>query len=151
MSKSDFSVVLNSLAGAGTNNNNLLYSLDFAPLDKGLYEVSFSFVSGLNNVDCTPAIITTTFGSSKSYTANQSLQLQNNNYLGVLYPVILSAGRGYLEAKANENPPVLIELSNASYTFSVVIQTLSLVPWVDSVAGNLLNYSLILHFKRVNT
>jgi hypothetical protein len=108
--QSDFSLILNSANGSGTNNNNLNYYIDFQQFDEGFYDLTFAFHSGNNDIDpIIPAQLQIDFSSSRVYESKTNASCNNSNFIGLLYPLYLGVAGGALRASSTDNPPITLK------------------------------------------
>ncbi len=148
----NFKLILNSNNGIGSNPNSLSYFYDFSQHEEGVYELTFSFVSGNNDVDPSqPAEVFISFNTLRSYSCvvnNGAQGAVSSNHIGLLFPTYLSATNGYLRANMSDNTASYVRRPYIN-TFSVNILTRAGVPYTDSNSANLASYILVLSFKKI--
>ena len=89
----NFKLILNSTNGIGSNNNSLSYFYDFSQITDGMYELSFSYVGGDNDIDPSqPAEVFVSFNTLRSYSCQNNNGTQSavaSGHIGLLYPIYL--------------------------------------------------------------
>jgi hypothetical protein len=149
----NFKLILNSSNGIGSNPNSLSYFYDFSQHEEGVYELTFSYIGGDNDIDPSqPAEVFISFNTLRSYACqvNNSGQAGavSTNHIGLLSPIYLSATNGYLRANMSDNTSSYLRLPYIN-TFSVNILTRAGVPYTDSASANLASYIMTLAFKKI--
>ena len=149
----NFKLILNSNNGIGSNPNSLSYFYDFSQHEEGVYELTFSYVGGDNDIDPSqPAEVLISFNTLKSFACQVNNGGQagavSTNHIGLLYPIYLSATNGYLRANMSDNTSSYLRRPYIN-TFSVNILTRAGVPYTDANSQNLASYILVLSFKKI--
>jgi hypothetical protein len=128
------------------SNNDVNYAIDWSFLPDQPYNVHFTYLVGLNNLDGSKvANIFVDFGcTNNTYTASNAVSSQNSNYLGVLKPYVLG-GSSFLLAEDNTNPPIYIGERPRNNIFNVSIFDLSHTLFTPT-SGSLASYRLNLKF-----
>ena len=145
-----FNIVFNSNDGTGTDLFNLEYTFDFSFMEECEYELSFSFVSGLQDegdyfTDTRPLqLAIQNFPLRNVFKANDKMRSETSNVLGLIdVESILLTNTYYLKYNSHpSNTPVrCMRPSNNVFRVQLL-----------NYAGNLLTdfeeYSLILNFKK---
>jgi hypothetical protein len=152
MSTDNFQIYINSTKGTGSVTTNLTYTFDFTAFKKGDYEMSFVFVSdGSNDMDTSnPALLFINFSTTNVYQCLSSIQAAvKSDFIGVLLPDVMTSTSGRLKANTNDNLPIYIRLP-VSNTFNIQILDYNGNLFVDSNSNTLVEYILILNFKKIN-
>jgi hypothetical protein len=147
--KDDFSIYCSSYWGVGTANSLLQYSFNFQNRALGWYELTFSYVGKNNDLDpSSPGQILINFGGTSMFLANQLNNNTSYNVIGLIYPEVLSITESHFKASPQDNCPVVLLRPNQP-NFTITVQDLNGVQFLDANAGDLAHYNLILHFKKI--
>lgn len=135
--KAIYNVILNSVNGTGTYNAQKTYTFDWSVLPRGKYQVHYSYVGKVNNIDGTKlALISLPLGSSKTFTAGSSSGAQTTNFLGALSALVIQVGaNSNWRADDSTNPPIYLDDRPYQSTFQVDILDGNGIPFIDATAG----------------
>ena len=142
----DFTLLINSDVGVGSNNSSKEYQFDFLKHKEGYYKVNFSFVS--QDVDVDPlkiGLLYSNLGKSNTCVADATDFHKNTEFLGIIFPQAFSSISGNLAVSHSDNPKTVLYRPNRT-TFTVQLR--------DQV-GNLFqdnngvypSYILVLNFE----
>lgn len=136
----------NDYISSNSNFNSLNYGIDWTFLPDQPYNVHFTYLGGINNLDGTEiANLFIDFGSvGYTYQAGNKINKLTTNFLGVLKPYVLGA-TSFLLAEDNTNPPIYIGSRPVNNIFTVNIldnQNTLFIP----TTGSLAEYKLVLKF-----
>lgn len=129
------------------SNENVNYAIDWSFLPDQPYNVHFTYLGGLNNLDGSKiANLYVDLGCvNHTYQASNTVANPSSNYLGVLKPYVLGAS-SFLLSEDNTNPPIYIGGRPRNNIFNVSIRDLSdafFTPTSGSLAGYRLNLKFV--------
>ena len=138
-----------STFGIPTSNNNVDYAIDWSFLPDQPYNVHFTYLGGLNNLDGSKiANIFVNFGCfNNTYSASNVVATPSSSYLGVLKPYVLGT-TSFLLSEDNTNPPIYIGGRPRNNIFNISIRDLTDALFTP-VSGSLAGYRLNLKFVAI--
>jgi len=146
-----YNVILTSTKPFGTpaGNNDVDYAIDWSFLPDQPYNVHFTYLGGLNNLDGSKvANIFIDLGCvNHTYHASNVVASPVSNYLGVLKPYVLGAS-SFLLSEDNTNPPIYIGGRPRNNIFNISIRDLSDALFTPTT-GSLSSYRLNLRFVAI--
>lgn len=141
MSGTVYNVVLNSIYGTGANNSKT-YFFDWNLLPRGSYEVSFSYIGEVNNLNGSSiAILYMDIGQYNNFEVLTNYR--NGSYLGYIKPYVIST-TSYLYSNNGENGTTTItnNPSNNNITINIYNNHNPQVLYTDNATNPNGNYIL---------
>ena len=144
-----FNVVISSDKKVSGTNTDATYNFNFQKLEKGEYEVSFSFCSSLdteqtnyNNIQQVelPDL------PQLNYRVDTKISTASSGIIGITFPFRVD-GKEHYRAFWGNNPPIYCKGLPSSSTFRVKLVELSDAP--NSIIHPVDYYVLILSFKKL--
>jgi hypothetical protein len=143
-----FKLVLNSLAGVGDDNASLGFSYDFANQPDGMYELTWSWVSGVNDLDPPKyAELRADFGTVRAYTPTATSN-SSKGTLGLLYPIVTSATEAFFSTRVSDNGVTYLRRPQRM-DFTISVHDAGGALFLDNNSAILADYILILNFKYI--
>ena len=146
-----YNVILNSrssLAG-GLVNSDLEYNFDFTRWEQGKYEMSFTYVGEVNNLQCDKiASVFCNLVENKNYTTSDINNAHTTLNLGTL-SVGGTTAKQYLYAGRDDNFATELGGRPSNNTIKVQIRDNANALYTDSVAADVGEYILTLKFKKI--
>lgn len=150
-----YTVVVNSLQTAtrtGTGANICSYRFDWTQIPDCPYEVHFTYIGELNNVDYSSLpMVYAEFGvQSNVYEAKASNAVQMSQYLGFLETYLVGAS-SFLHAEDGTNTPIYLAGRPSNNQFNIKILDNAGNPYTAAGATALNEYILTMNFyPRIN-
>lgn len=105
-----YNIILNSTNGTQLNgsNNEIQYNFDWSILEDKHYNVHFSFVSEVADLNGSKiALVEINLGSNNTFILNNNTVANTTNIIGFVKPYILGSN-SFLLSEDNTNPPTYI-------------------------------------------
>ena len=153
MSVDDFNVVVNSYNKlSGANNNSLTYQFDFnsVGVKDALYALTFTFVSGNNDLDpCIYAEIQINFNSNTYQCSSTYCGAITTPHIGYTFPQVFSITEAHFQNSILDNPPKILRRPNVTNFTVNIMNPDGITPFVDASATALSNYAMVLSFTKI--
>lgn len=148
-----YNIVLNSTNIISGTAINGFHSFDWTILPESKYKVTFSFMSGPQNLLNYPSIpsLFVDLGQNTIYTSsNNNVSGKTTHFIGMLYPNLIS-GNSYLSVN-RETTSILYLLSRPNTPqFNVrILNNITGGPWLDINGATITNYVLNITFETID-
>ena len=148
-----YNIVLNSaniISGTAVNG---FHSFDWSVLPECKYKLTFSFMSGTQNLLNYPSIpsLFVDLGQNTCFTtSNNSVVAKTTHFIGVLFPNIIS-GNSYLSVNRESNTILYLLARPNNPLFNVrILNNLTNAPWLDINGATITNYILNLTLETID-
>lgn len=142
----DFTVVINSSVGVGSNNSSKEYQFDFLQQKEGYYKVSFSLIS--DDIDVDPlriGMLYSDLGKTNTYVVDASDFHKPTSFMGIIFPNAVSTISGNLTVSYLDNPKTVMYRPNRT-VFTVQLRDQTGAFFQDNDGLNP-SYILVLNFE----